>query len=233
MKNLNLLLILAISSPISALAATWKEKCTDFKACVEAYSVLTGEQYLYDNVTARIEITGNLPFEKEDSDLIFTNILYQNGLGRVMIKPNVYNIMRMNDPKSRDVPLIKCDQHTAPKLPNTYDLVTLEYHMTNTAVVKESENVIRTYADMGARIYGVETANLILITDVAKNMEKIYHILTSIDVKPTPELLARLKAKEAARIKAIENGGEYRRHDEHKPEPGDTKDKKPASPPHP
>jgi len=199
---------------------------------VEAYSELTGEQYLYEKITINgtIEITSNLPFVKEESDLIFSNILYQNGLARVMIKPNVYNILRLNDAKSKDVPLIKCDQRTAPKIPNTYDLVTLEYHMTNPTVVKESENVIRTYADMGARIYGVESSGILLITDVAKHMDKLYQILLSLDVKPTAEILSRIKARENARLKSIENGNENRPHEEHKPSP--EKDKKPEHPSH-
>ena len=232
MKNMNPLIVLLILFPVTSFGATWKEKCTDFKSCVESYSELTGEQYLYEkeSIKGAIEITGNLPFVKEESDLIFTNILYQNGLARVMIKSNVYNILRLNDAKSKDVPLIKCDQNTAPKIPNSYDLVTMQYRMTNPSVVKESENVIRTYADMGARIYGVETSGLLLITDVAKHMDKIYQILTSLDVKPTADTLARMKARESARLKAIESGSENRRHEDRPSMPGLGKDRKPGNP---
>jgi len=55
--------------------------------------------------TGSIEITPGLPFVKEGSDLIFSNILYQNGLARVMLRPGVYNILRLNDAKGKEVPL--------------------------------------------------------------------------------------------------------------------------------
>jgi len=211
MKKLVLFCVatLVLQSPAFANGAqTWKEKCPTLKECIEAFSDLTGEQYLFqpDAVKGAVGFTNNIPFEKEDGDLIFTNVLYQNGRARVLLKPNVYEIMNISDAKGKDLPRVECDQRKAPVLPNTYDLLTLEYKFTNKGIAKDSENVIRTYAEMGARIYGVGVNDSILITDFARNLGKIYHMLVSLDAKPTPEYLAKQKAREAAQLKSIENG---------------------------
>ena len=192
----------------AAFAATWKDKCPDMKACVNNYSELSGQQYIFDKDHSNLntQMSENLPFVKEDAELIFTNILYENGMSRVPVKQNVYSIMRLNDAKGKDVPLIACSREKAPVLPNTYDLVTLAYQFTNQENVREAENVIRTYADMGARIYGVEGNGQLLLTDVAKHMSKLYQILVSLDVKPSPEVIAKRKAREEAQLKEIASG---------------------------
>ena len=195
---------------------------------MDAYSALTGEQYLFnkDILGAPVQITDNLPFTKDDAELIFTNILYESGLARVLIKPGVYNITRMNEAKGRDVQLIPCDQNTPPKLPNTYDLVTLQYRFTNGMMAKNSENVIRTYVDMGARIYGIEYPGMIYITEVAKHLNKAYAMLKDLDVKPTKEFLEKQKAWDAARLKEIANGGGKEHNDKRPPAPPKKEEKK-------
>ena len=206
MKNKTLLIALTLTSLIAASAfagaPTWKEKCPDWKTCIENYSALTGEQYLYANLVAQMNFTDNLPFEKEDADLIFSNILYQNGLARVPVKPNVYEILRQNDAKSKNLLHFDCDQRNAPKLPDTYDLVIMEYQFANPVMVKEAENAVRSYSDMGSRIYGFEANGRLIIVESAKNLNKIYKLLVSFDVKPTAEYLAKMKAREAAWLKA-------------------------------
>jgi hypothetical protein len=229
--NTKLILVLISALPSLALASsnnTWKDRCPNFKACVDAYSELTGEQYIYgpDVMEPKFNITDNLPFVKEDGELIFTNILYQNALSRVMIKPGVFNILRQNDAKGKALPVITCDQKTPPVLPNNYDLVTLEYKFTNGVMAKDAENVIRTYVDMGARIYGIEFPGIIYITDVAKQMPKAYGMLKDLDVKPTKEFLAHKKAWEDARLKEIANGGGRKDKDEKHPAAPAKKDDK-------
>lgn len=197
MKNLKLLILSALlfQPAVFAGAPTWKEKCSDWKACVENFSVLTGEQYLYTDIVAKMSFTENLPFEKEDADLIFTSILNQNGLARVALKPNVYEILRQNDAKGKDLPHVECDQRNAPKLPDTYDLVIMEYQFTNPVLMREVENMIRTYSNMGTRIYGVESSGKMMIVEVAKDLNKIYRLLVSADIKPTATAMLKAKAE--------------------------------------
>lgn len=206
MKNtiLSCLCILLSQTPaLASDAPTWKEKCSDLRACIENVSALTGDQYIYDNdIRGSTQFTAHLPFEKEGADLYFTNALYRNGLARVPVRPHVYEILRVNDAKGKALPLVTCDQKTEPPLPDTYDLVTMEYKFTHKGVAKDAENVTRTYAEMGARIYGIEVSDKILVTEYSKNLKKIYRLLTSLDVQPTPEYLARKRAREAARTEA-------------------------------
>ncbi|NDG85200.1 MAG: type II secretion system protein GspD [Proteobacteria bacterium] len=48
---------------------------------------------------------------------------------------------------------------------------------------KELENVIRTYANMGARIYGFEQTNTLIITDTGSNIDKIAKMIQFLDVE--------------------------------------------------
>jgi hypothetical protein len=229
--TLRLLLALLVAPTFASAGnnPTWKDKCSNLRACVDAYSELTGDQFIYDkDVNGTVIISDNLPFVKEDAELIFTNILYQNYLSRVLIKPGVYNILRSNDAKGKALPLITCDQNTPPKLPNTYDLVTLEYKFTNGIMAKGAENVIRTYVDMGARIYGIEYPGILYITDVAKQMPKAYAMLKELDVKPTKEYLEEKKKWDEARMKEVANGGGNRNGNNHKN--GDDKKKELPAP---
>jgi len=229
MKKITLFALFAVliqTSSVFAGAPTWKEKCVDLKSCIENVSALTGEQYVFDrDVKGEMHFTDNLPFEKEDAELIFTTVLFQNGVARVPMKPGVYQILRINDAKGKDLPYYTCDQRNPPKLPNTYDLVTMEYKFTNPAMAKESENVIRTYSDMGARIYGVESNGTLIIVEVAKNLNKIYRMLVSLDIKPSTEYLGKMKAREAAWLKAKAEGKDDHgpRHDPAPPKKDDHK----------
>jgi type II secretory pathway component GspD/PulD (secretin) len=202
------ILALSLISFHATYAATWKEKCLNLRGCMDAVSELTGARYLAgkDIGDAAMDFSSNFSFSKEDADLIFTSILDQNGLARLRLKDGTYLILRQNDAKGKDVPLIQSDYHTAPALPDTYDLVTLQYKFRNAGISKDAENVIRTYANMGARIYGADSADLLFITDSARGVRKAYEILRSLDVKPTAEYQAKRKAWENARLKAAENG---------------------------
>jgi type II secretory pathway component GspD/PulD (secretin) len=184
---MKILMILAVSIlPSSVLAATWKEKCPNLTGCVETMSQLTNQRYVLapDLSEAKMSFSSNFTVANEDAELVFTTLLDQNGLSRLRLKDGTFLILRSNDAKGKDVPLFKGDLKNAPELPDTYDLVTLEYHFANPEMAKPAENVIRTYANMGARIYGADIAGILFITDTARGVRKTYQLLKSLDVKP-------------------------------------------------
>jgi general secretion pathway protein D len=85
--------------------------------------------------------------------------------------------MRQNDAKGKNVRV-----YSSSKAPNTDALVTKIFKIKYISA-KELENVIRTYANMGARIYGFEQTNTLIITDTGSNIDKIAKMIQFLDVE--------------------------------------------------
>jgi general secretion pathway protein D len=138
---------------------------------------LTGKNFILDKeVKGRVSIISNSPITVSDAWRAFLTSLDMNGLA-IVPTGKYLRIMRQNDAKGKNVRL-----YSNKRAPNTDALVTKIFKIKYISA-KELENVIRTYANMGARIYGFEQTNTLIITDTGSNIEKIAKMIAFLDVE--------------------------------------------------
>ncbi|MBS1958689.1 MAG: type II secretion system secretin GspD [Bdellovibrionales bacterium] len=161
-----------------------KEMITDFNFpdadvldIAKTLGRLTGKNFLLDkDVKGRVSIISNSPITVSDAWRAFLTTLDMNGLALVPTGKYL-RIMRQNDAKGKNVRL-----YSHSRAPNTDALVTKIFKIKYISA-KELENVIRTYANMGARIYGFEQTNTLIITDTGSNIDKIAKMISFLDVE--------------------------------------------------
>ena len=138
---------------------------------------LTGKNFILDkDVKGRVSVISNSPITVADAWRAFLTSLDMNGLA-IVPTGKYLRIMRQNDAKGKNVRL-----YSSTKAPNTDALVTKIFKIKFISA-KELENVIRTYANMGARIYGFEQTNTLIITDTGSNIDKIAKMIQFLDVE--------------------------------------------------
>jgi general secretion pathway protein D len=161
-----------------------KEVITDFNFpdadimdIAKTLGKLTGKNFILDKeVKGRVSIISNSPITVSDAWRAFLTSLDMNGLA-IVPTGKYLRIMRQNDAKGKNVRL-----YSGTRAPNTDALVTKIFKIKYISA-KELENVIRTYANMGARIYGFEQTNTLIITDTGSNIEKIAKMIAFLDVE--------------------------------------------------
>ncbi len=161
-----------------------KEQITDFNFpnadimdIAKTLGRLTGKNFILDKeVKGNVSIISNGPITVSDAWRAFLTSLDMNQLALVPTG-KFLRIMRQNDAKGKNVRL-----YSSTRAPNTDALVTKIFKIKYISS-KELENVIRTYANMGARIYGFEQTNTLIITDTGSNIEKIAKMIQFLDVE--------------------------------------------------
>ena len=191
--------VLATFFALSANAASFSEKCPDLDACAKFVGQLLDQKYIYDAKAYKLNVAGtpNLEINKDNAELLFTKALDINGLARVpMNQPGTFQITSQRD--ARDLPLtfITASYDVEPKLPNTWDLVTLRYEAKNPEMVEELARDSRSFMPANSRIIPFPESGALMITDSAANLKKLYQIIHASDVKPSKEILQRWKERE-------------------------------------
>ena len=138
---------------------------------------LTGKNFILDKeVKGRVSIISNSPITVSDAWRAFLTSLDMNGLA-IVPTGKYLRIMRQNDAKGKNIRL-----YSNKRAPNTDALVTKIFKIKYISA-KELENVIRTYANMGARIYGFEQTNTLIITDTGAIIDKVAKMIAFLDVE--------------------------------------------------
>jgi len=161
-----------------------KEMITDFNFpsadildIAKTLGRLTGKNFILDkDVKGTVSIISNAPITVGDAWRAFLTSLDMNQLA-IVPTGKFLRIMRQNDAKGKNVRL-----YSDSKAPNTDALITKIFRIKYISS-KELENVIRTYANMGARIYGHEQTNTLIITDTGSNIDKMAKMIKFLDVE--------------------------------------------------
>jgi hypothetical protein len=186
MKTIQLAFLVLFAFPSFVQAKPFAEMCPNINTCIKVVSQLTQETYLSskENLKCEYSATDNLELNAENADLLLSGILNQCGLSRVPFgAPKMYRIERTNEAKGMNVPSYPCSYDVAPNIPNTWDIVRMEYKMAHPESVKHLENLVRTYANMGARIYGYEADGTLVITETGIALKELYAFIKARDVK--------------------------------------------------
>ena len=190
------IVLLALLFSVTAVRAeNFGAACPDIASCIKVVSKITGEKYIYDvrEIGGKGNATDNIELTKENADNLFSNLLNMNGLTRVPTgEKDTFRIMKVNEAKGSAIPSFEASYDHEPNLPNTWDIVRMEYKMMYPETVRPLENVIRTFANMGARIYGNDINGTLVIADTSMGLKGLYPLLRSND-KKMPEGHAKKK----------------------------------------
>ena len=188
--------------PMLTHADTFAQKCPDIQACANSVGALLGQKYLLDHdLRASMNATPNLEFTKENAELLFTTMLNAEGLTRVPLptEAHLYQIMRQRDARDSAIPIYSGDQTSAPDLPNTFDLITFKYKASHPEALEYIARNARSFMPANARIIPDELSGVLLVSDNAINIKKLYTLIHEMDRSPTPEMKARWTAEKAER----------------------------------
>jgi hypothetical protein len=183
-KSKNEIPVLTVDNESGAGSPADKEMITDFNFpnadimdLAKTLGRLTGKSFILDkDIKGSISIISNGPISVGDAWRAFLTGLDANALALVP-SGKFLRIMRQNDAKGKNVRL-----YSESKAPNTDALITKIFRIKYISS-KELENVIRTYANMGARIYGHEQTNTLIITDTGSNIDKMAKMIKFLDVE--------------------------------------------------
>jgi type II secretory pathway component GspD/PulD (secretin) len=194
---LNLIVLLL---PV-ALADSFIDKCPDIPTCAKAVGPMLGQKYVFDgDVKGKNDGTSNLALNHDNAEMLFTNFLYSEGFARLPLGPEgTFRIVRQRDIRDLNLPTINADERTAPRLPEVWDFYTLKYKATNPEAVEQIARLARSFMPANARIVPAELSGMLLVTDAAPNLKKIYAIIKENDQKPTAEMKKKWREDEERR----------------------------------
>jgi type II secretory pathway component GspD/PulD (secretin) len=184
------LILLAIQIPsLTARAESFSEKCSEIASCATVVSQLTGQKYLFDaDVKGKMMATPNVDINKDNAELLFTEMLNINGFSRVPTgEPGTYQIMRQRDARDAAIPTFTADEKNAPEFSRNFDLMTMRYKATHPDAVEPLARAMRSFMPANSRIIPDELGGWLLVTDTAPNLKKVYTMVKDMDRKPSAE----------------------------------------------
>ncbi|MCC7442200.1 MAG: hypothetical protein IT285_11235 [Bdellovibrionales bacterium] len=191
-RAFHVLVLMCVGAPMAE--ASFSEKCPDIPTCAKVVGTMLDEKYIYlpDEMKGKVEGTPNLELTAGNAELLFTQMLHMQGYSRVPTgQPRTYQIMKTRDARDSAIPLFKADQKSNLNLPNTWDIVTLQYQATHKDAVEYMARSARSFMPANSRIIPSELSGQLLLTDAAINLRKLVEILRGLDQKPTAEMKRR------------------------------------------
>jgi hypothetical protein len=182
-------------APSFAHAESVKAACPDLEKCAYAVAALTGDRLVFDPgiLKGPIRATENLELTKEDAEIIFTQMLNQNGLTRLPLEgAKAYTILRQRDARDSALPRFDADSKTAPALPKTWDLAILRYRLAHPELAEPIARNIRSFLPGTARVIPDELSGHLLITAAEPILGSVLNLIQSMDVKVSKAILKSL-----------------------------------------
>jgi len=159
----------------------------DIREVVHSLAGALGINYLLDpRVEGQVTIrtTGKIP--RSDLFPIFNQILRSIGIAAVKVG-EVYNIMPIAEAKTRvgvnraDMPRMSAD-----------DLFVIELVTVKNVAAQEMVNLLEPFITPGGDVYAYPRANVLIITDIATNVERLREMVQLLDRDSFKELKARV-----------------------------------------
>lgn len=167
----------------------------DIREVVHSLAGALGINYLLDpRVEGQVTIrtTGKIP--RSDLFPIFNQILRSVGIAAVKVG-EVYNIMPIAEAKTRvsvsraDLPGMTAD-----------DLFVIELVSVKNVAAQEMVNLLEPFITPGGDVYAYPRANVLIITDIATNVDRLREMVQLLDRDSFKELKARIFKIEHANI---------------------------------
>lgn len=184
--------------------------CKDLKSCADAMFELTGQRYVWNESAEKekLRMSPETELTKVNADLVFTALLDQVGMARLPVGDGkTYRIMRSNERKELEMPIVDASAEKEPELPKTWDWVTMRYHTKTKELPSLIEQSYRLHVPREARMQADMNSGYLLIAGPAPMVRHMYGIVKGADnplTSETRKALAEQEKKWAEQRKAAE-----------------------------
>ncbi len=178
------------------------QDCTSLRKCVEYVANLTNTDYIIDGeLKGSVAYTKNFKVEKENAELLLSEILNSNGYTRVEVTSGVYKIISSRDIRYTPVKEFTADKKTAPQIPNLKYYYMLKYTGVHPEIAKQITRSLRPFMSRYGRIINMEYTGTILVQDTGVNLQRLYKIISENDIKPNFKILKEIRDKKKIQAK--------------------------------
>lgn len=195
-RNLALAALALVSLPLLASKKD-EARVQSLESFLDSQAAITGQRYLgTDKVKGKeVRIPADFPLTKNGSEIFLTNFLVANGLMRVPTgEVNVFFIDELRNAVQAPIPSFEASVSQAPALPETFDIVTLNYKAMDRERCRYIQRFIVNMVPRFGSALCFEDTGHIIIVDTARNLKRIYDFMKAFDVKPLPEKASVEKA---------------------------------------
>jgi len=148
---------------------------------------LEGQRYLWDTKVeedrdAKIFTPPSVEMNKENADLIFTALLEQVGLARAPVGDGkTFRLVRGALRKEMEVPTVDVSYDKAPLLPNTWDWMSMRYHLKSAETAATIESSYRLHLPRESRMQADVNSGFLIITGNIPLLRQMYETIRAAD----------------------------------------------------
>lgn len=195
-----------------ASPASFAANCTDLKSCAKVMNELFSQNYVWDSSLDGLKFpSGNeIELTKQTGEITFTALLDQNSLSRAPVGDGKnFRIVKSAHRKEMETPKFDASFDVEPKLPETWDMVTLCYKTKSPEVAPYIEQMYRLHLPRESRMQADENTSSIIITAPAPTVRHMYKMIKDADQPLTPAMKEKMRKWEEMRreeVKAMKKG---------------------------
>lgn len=190
---LGMLAMMTLASPI-VMAEDYE--CSEIEKCLDvAYTINGSKYYSSKKLKGKIEFS-QVKLNKNNVDQIISSVLFDHGYSRISEGEGLYRIINSRDLRYNTVPLIEASKDVNPKLPNNHDYYMMEYKLEHPSSSRIITKNLRPFLSRYGRVVSPDGVDRILIQDSAKNLNRVYKLITHLDQKIDKEVLRKVEKRE-------------------------------------
>lgn len=172
----------------------------DIREVIHSLADSLGINYQIDpRIQGQVTIRTTGPIAKEDLFPIFNRILRSNGISAVKVG-DIYQIIPVAEAKTKAIiPVAPADRRTAAE----QDAFVIEVIRVEHVAAQEMVNVVQPFVTPGGDVIPYARANLLIVTDLDSNVERIKELVATFDRDAFRDLRAKVYKIEHANIEEI------------------------------
>jgi len=172
----------------------------DIREVIHSLADSLGINYQIDpRIQGQVTIRTTGPIAKEDLFPIFNRILRSNGISAVQVG-DIYQIIPVAEAKTKAIiPVAPADRRTAAE----QDAFVIEVIRVEHVAAQEMVNVVQPFVTPGGDVIPYARANLLIVTDLDSNVERIKELVATFDRDAFRDLRAKVYKIEHANIEEI------------------------------
>jgi general secretion pathway protein D len=172
----------------------------DIREVIHSLADSLGINYQIDpRIQGQVTIRTTGPIAKEDLFPIFNRILRSNGISAVQVG-DIYQIIPVAEAKTKAIiPVAPADRRAAAE----QDSFVIEVIRVEHVAAQEMVNVVQPFVTPGGDVIPYARANLLIVTDLDSNVERIKELVATFDRDAFRDLRAKVYKIEHANIEEI------------------------------
>lgn len=172
-----------ISSVLLVTTASMAATCNSVIECTEKISAKTKKKYVWGGdlkSSGRFEID----ISKSNAEELYSHMLATGGYTRIPISSDTYEIINARDIRYREIPIVMVSKKKKPIFREGNDYYMMKYKLVSSKVPASSiARNFRPFMSRYGRIIDIAHSGTVIISDRAKNLKRLYYLLSELDVE--------------------------------------------------